>query len=135
MTDTQCTTSREAGATARWLLVGALAVVATGLLVAAADGQSTPDADTGSGQTDSVIAVAGKLTDDTYGLYLVDTEQKTIVLYQYLPSVRRLKLMAGRTYAFDSRLDEYNTEPSPREIRKRVMDAKRLTDVEPPNQP
>jgi hypothetical protein len=34
--------------------------------------------------------------------------------------------MASRTYLFDVRLDEYNTEPPPSEIKKLVEQQKRL---------
>jgi len=77
--------------------------------------------------------VAGQITPDTYGLYLVDTQHATIALYEYQPSSRKLRLLAARTYMFDVQLDEYNTELSPREVKKLVAQQKRLENT--PAQP
>jgi len=50
----------------------------------------------------------------------------TICLYQDLPSTRKLKLMAARTFLFDRQVENYNTEPDPREIKKLVAEQKPL---------
>jgi hypothetical protein len=111
----------------RWPIVVALAVVAMGLVVTlvitAAEAQVRP---TARGGKDNIFVVAGQLSDRTYGLYLVDYDNKTICVYQFLDNPRKLRLMATRTYAFDVRLDEYNTEPGPREIKQLVDNQKRL---------
>jgi hypothetical protein len=121
--------SRPAGA-ARWVVVVILAILAGGLLVEAS--RAVGD---GGGQAfsaaPSVVAVTGQITRDSYGIYLVDTNNQTICIYQYVASQRMLRLLAARTFAFDSQLDDYNTEPSPREIRELVRSHPRLTDPAP----
>jgi len=115
--------ARHAG---RWAVVALLGVAATCLLVHAATDNSPGYGEAGGGAAGNVIAVAGRVTADTYGLYLVDTKNATISVYQFIPGKHQLRLMASRTYLFDTKLDEYNTEPPPSEIKKLVEQQKRL---------
>lgn len=119
-----------APAATRWLAVIVLALAAgllTGELLrpgrADAQGQPAPAA------TEGVFAVAGELARDTYGIYLVDLRRSTICMYQYFGNERRLRLMAARTYLYDTQLDSYNTEPPPEEVSKLVAGARRLKEV------
>lgn len=114
---------------AKWLIVMLLGVVAACLLAELGLGASPAGADVSRGQADHIVCVAGKVTDETYGLYLVDLKNGTISVYQYLSSKRKLRLMAARNYTFDVQLDEYNTEPAPREIKQLVQQQKRLTET------
>ena len=121
--------SRRAGASsAAWMALAVLVALAAWLIfeaganVAAAGAQPA----TGSAASGSVLAVAGQVTRDTYGLYMVDLDNRTICVYQWLAKSRKLRLMAARTYTYDRELDEYNTEPSPRDIRDLVRKARRL---------
>ncbi len=80
------------------------------------------------------LVIAGKLTDKTYGMYLLDTDSGIIAVYQWLPGGRntgKLRLLAARNTTYDLQLDEYNTEPSPREIQSLVGQGKRINTVEP----
>jgi len=107
------------------LLLTAIAVclvLQVGLTLAPARAQ-----DTAGGGAEGVFASAGQVTPETYGLYLVDVRRGTICLYQYLPSTRKLKLMAARTFLFDRQVENYNTEPDPREIKKLVAEQKPLS--------
>ncbi|MGB2821442.1 MAG: hypothetical protein WBF17_10700 [Phycisphaerae bacterium] len=115
----------RAGA-AKWLIVVLLSVIATCLLIELGSGVSDARAEVSSGQAGDVVVVAGKVTADSYGLYLVDLRNGTISVYQYLASIRKLRLMAARNFTFDVQLDDYNTEPSPRDIQKLVQQHKRL---------
>ncbi len=112
----------------RWSLVVLLAVIAVSLLVTL--GLSAASAEGGSvssGGKDDVFVVAGQISRETYGLYLVDYKNSTICIYQYLPKTRKLRLMAARTYRFDVQLDEYNADnPLPREVKKLVQQQRRL---------
>jgi hypothetical protein len=114
---------------AKWLLVALLAAAAAGLLAGVGLTGSQARAElagaTGSGGRGEVFVVAGQVTKDTYGLYLVDLEFGTICVYQWLPQTRKLRLMAARTYLFDRQLESYNTELPPAEIRKLVAQQKR----------
>ncbi len=89
---------------------------------------------TTSAQNERFLAVAGRLTGDTYGLYLVDLENGIIAVYQWVPGARRtgtLRLLAARNTTYDLQLDEYNTEPSPREIQRLVGQSRRINSTEP----
>ena len=113
-----------------WLITSLLAVIAVCLLIevgastSIALAQANSSDTAGQTDTDRLLAVAGQLSRDTYGLYLVDLDNTTICVYQYLPGKRtgmtELCLMAARSFAFDRRLEEYNTKPSPREIKELI---------------
>ncbi|MFW6133527.1 MAG: hypothetical protein ACOC8F_06480 [Planctomycetota bacterium] len=112
---------------AKWLIAALLAVIATCLLIEVGAGRSA--ARTGAGQTgagDGVFAVAGQVSEGTYGLYLVDPDHGSICMYRWEPGERTLRLMAARTFIYDRQLDAYNTELQPAEIRKLVNRQKRL---------
>ncbi len=120
--------SNRAGLRAPWIVVILLAAVAGGLLsqlvVSVADAQAQP---TTSTRGERVFVAAGQISGETYGLYLVDYENETICVYEYVPRDRRLRLRAARTYTFDAQLDEYNTdEPLPREVKELVEQHGRL---------
>jgi len=121
--------SPGAGSTGRWLVVALLGVIAACLLIEVGAGRVGAQGPTHSAGAGGAFIVAGQITRDTYGLYLVDTEHATMALYEYQPSSRKLRLLATRTYTFDVQLDEYNTELSPREVRELVAQQKRLEDT------
>lgn len=127
---------RQAGLSpaARWAIVVVLAFVAgalgSRLLVEqdAAVAQTVPTG--GGGAADGVFAVAGQITRDTYGLYLVDARHGTICVYQYISGRQNLlRLVAARTFIYDRQLDSYNTQPLPKDVAKMVAEARRLKDV------
>ena len=113
---------------AKGLVVALLAVIAAVLMVQAARSVSEAQAQTlgSGGQAGKTFAIAGQITSDSYGLYLVDLEKQTIAMYQWLPAVRKLRFLAARNYAFDLQLEDYNTEQSPSEIRNLVLQQRRL---------
>ncbi|MDY7009550.1 MAG: hypothetical protein SVV80_02210 [Planctomycetota bacterium] len=114
---------------ARWLMVMLLAVIVVMLGRELVSSAPQADAQTGwSGQDGKVFAIAGQVTKDTYGLYLVDMKNGTICVYQFLNN-GRLKLMAARTFIYDCQLDSYNTEPLPQDVAKLVARARRLKDI------
>jgi hypothetical protein len=117
-----------AGRPGQWALVIILAAVAGGLLseLVLSVGDARAQQHTAvAGET--VFVAAGQISGETYGLYLVDYENKTICIYEYVPQDRRLRLRAARTYRFDAQLDEYNTDqPLPREVKDLVEQHGRL---------
>jgi hypothetical protein len=116
----------------KWLFVVLLCMAAAALAVELARPGEPALAEMSSAAASpdgAVMAVAAQLSGDTYGLYLLDTRRGTMAVYQFQPSKRTLKLMAVRGYGFDLQLDEYNTEPSPNEIRQLVQQQKRLADA------
>jgi len=101
-----------------WLFAAALAMVAAWLVVDVgfAVARATTDPAVGG----KVLAVAGRLTSDTNGLFLVDLDNETILVYQYSSDKNRLRFSAARTFAYDRRLEDYSTSPSPEQIRGMV---------------
>ncbi len=123
----------------RWPVVALLGVAASCLLAEALAGVEAasvpaPGTSGAAGPGTAPFVVAGQITPDTYGLYLVDPQNDTICVYQYLSAPRpgKLKLVAARTYHYDAQLDEYQTDPSPGEIKLLVEKQRRLRDVETP---
>ena len=110
-----------------WAIVLLLGVIAACLLFQAFAGSDVAIAQSPTRGENGMVAVAGQISSDVFGLYLVDTQSKTVCVYQYVGgNTRKLKLLAARTYTYDSQLDEYNTEPSPREIKTLVEQHRRL---------
>ena len=125
---------RPIGSPAQWAIVAVLAAIAVFLAAELAFLPSPASAQTGSPSPSQaaggVFAVAGQVTRDSYGLYLVDLRNDTICLYEYVGDDRRLWLRAARTFKYDRQLDSYNTEPAPAKIADLVSQARRLKDVE-----
>jgi hypothetical protein len=85
-----------------------------------------------AGQSGEVFAVAGKITEDTYGVYLINRETGIMTVYQWVPGKPgKLRLAAARNCTFDLQLDDYNTEPRPSEIKDLVRAARRLGSSQP----
>jgi hypothetical protein len=99
----------------------------------AAYGQNTPPIAGGAG----VFIMPAQLSQNTWGVYLLDVDAQTIAAYSYLPGPRQLQLMAARTYRWDRRLQNFNTAaPSPDEV-KQLLDreAPRPVSTPPPASP
>ena len=123
---------RHAGA-GKWFVVILLSVIATCLLIELGSGADMALAEpsvSASGAAGEVIAVSAQITSDSYGVYLLNPKRGTIAVYQFQPKSRRLRLMAVRNYSYDVQLDEYNTEPSPREIKQLVGQQQRLGETQ-----
>ncbi len=99
----------------RWPMVGLLLAAVVGLtaLLAVTARAQTDDLWAGTTGTDGVTVVAGQLSRDLYGLYLIDHETDTICVYQYAPGERKLNLVAVRRYTFDVQLDEAEWKKQP----------------------
>lgn len=116
----------------RWasvaLLIGVCAALMAELLRPPARAEAQVSTATSAGK---VLAVAGQITSGSYGIYLVDLETRIMTVYEWLPRSRKLRLLAARNTSYDLQLDEYNTSPSPGEIKKLVSRSQRLADTEP----
>ncbi len=133
----------RSGNAAKWSVVAILAIIASCLVMELGFAPSPADAGSvGTGQGRGVFAVAGRVTKDTYGIYLVDLNNKTICMYQLVPGARvkgrragKIEFMASRTFRYDVQLDDWNNEyPSPAEVKKLVQQSRRLGDnVSPPS--
>jgi len=105
-------------------VVALLSAIAGALLVEVFRGGPAAEAQTFPSQGGgNLLVVTGQVGADAYGVYLVDQENHRMAVYQWLPGKPgKLKLVAARNCAFDLRLDEYNTEPSPNEIEQLVRE-------------
>ena len=118
-----------------WVIAGLLAVIAACLLlqlpqagVKAYAQEDQPQAyEQVRPAAAAMFAVPAQITRDTYGVYLVDPQSRTICAYQWLAGEHKLKLVAARSFAFDVQLDDYNTEPLPRWVKGLVEKNRRLT--------
>lgn len=130
-TSTQMNPARRVS-TVQWIIAALLGVIAACLLIEVGIATSNVKAQDAApaAQKNGFFAVSGQLTRETYGLYLVDSNNGTIVTYEYAPvkgiNQYKLRLVAARNVAFDLRLDDYNTIPQPREIKAIVEQNPRL---------
>jgi len=116
-------------AAARSLTVLLLAAIAAALWIEVGSAQTPAGAEPqAAGAAGGLVVVAGEVAKDSFGVYLVDPANGTMCVYQYVPGTRKLRLMASRNFRYDCQLDEYNTEPAPREIQKLVQQHRRLTE-------
>ncbi|MGN6727005.1 MAG: hypothetical protein ACTHLZ_13880 [Tepidisphaeraceae bacterium] len=89
-------------------------------VIPAAMAQQAPQPIAGGG---GLFLMPGQLSPTNWGCYVMDVDRQSLMVYQYQPGERMLRLMAARDFSNDRRLRRYNTEPSPDEI-------KSLTDKE-----
>lgn len=116
----------------KWVIVILLTVIAACLLMEVGKPARGAQAAAVTGDKAGLFAVAGQITRDSYGLYLVDVERGTVCVYQYMATSRKLHLRAARNITFDVQLDAYNTQPPPQEIKKLVEQHRRLKDKSGP---
>ena len=71
---------------------------------------------------DGIFAIQARLSSDSYGLYLVDTRNQTILLYKYGGTrAKGLSLLSARSFRYDRQLLDFNAgKPSPQEVRKLI---------------
>jgi hypothetical protein len=98
------------------ILVAMIARDGRGFGSSAAFGQSlfSPS----SGGAGGLVVMPGQLSPNTWGCYVMDSQNQTLSVYQFSPGEHELKLAAGRDIQYDRRLKNYNTTPSPTEIRQ-----------------
>ncbi len=63
------------------------------------------------------MVMPGQIYPNSWGCYLLDMDHQTLCVYQYLPS-EGLKLAAARDIQYDRMLENFNTTPSPADIRQ-----------------
>ncbi len=62
-----------------------------------------------------------QLSTNTFGAYLMDIDAQTLMVYQFYPAEKQLRLMAARNFRHDRRLGNFNTNPDPREVQQLVQ--------------
>ena len=111
------------------MAVWANAILLAGILVAMLSRGGMPTFARAAFAADQVPPIAGgggvfimpaQLGRDTWGCYLIDVDRQNLVVYDYLPGVNKLKLVAARSYKYDRDLHDLSTEPTTEEIRRTV---------------
>ena len=106
---------------ALWVNAGLLAVILVVLLgrngapsiLPAAFAQNQPPIAGGAG----VFIMPAQMQQNVWGCYLLDVDNKTLCAYQFYPGEKKLRLTAARSYRYDTKLENYNTEMPPREVK------------------
>jgi len=106
-----------------WLIGIALAILAAGMFVRsdqpvlpAALAQATRQAG-----ARGVFAFSGQLSENSYGLFLVDVDAGTIWCYEYLEGKKKFRLAGARSWLFDRYLEDQDfLGPSPDEVEQMV---------------
>ena len=106
---------------ALWVNAGLLAVILIVLLgrngapsiLPAAFAQNQPPIAGGAG----VFIMPAQMQNNVWGCYLLDVDNKTLCAYQFYPGEKKLRLTAARSYRYDTKLENYNTEMPPREVK------------------
>lgn len=106
---------------ALWVNAGLLAVILVVLLgrngapsiLPAAFAQNQPPIAGGAG----VFIMPAQMQNNVWGCYLLDVDNKTLCAYQFYPGEKKLRLTAARSYRYDTKLENYNTEMPPREVK------------------
>jgi hypothetical protein len=125
---------QSSGSKARvWRVLLACGMIAATVLAVedAMRASGPPAAGASAESSQGMLAVAGQITPDTHGIFIVDPQNSTMCVYEWVASERKLRLMAARNFAYDRQLDDYNTLPSPREIRTLVEQNRRITATAP----
>jgi hypothetical protein len=63
-----------------------------------------------------LFVMPAQLSGNTWGTYLMDVDRGTICVYQFFPGTRQLLLVASRKFTNDTRLENFNTSPTPAEV-------------------
>jgi hypothetical protein len=82
-------------------------------ILPAAFAQNQPPIAGGAG----VFVMPAQMQQNVWGCYLLDVDNKTLCAYQFYPGEKKLRLTAARSYRYDTKLENYNTEMSPREVK------------------
>ena len=115
----------------QWATVVALSALAGAMVTEVALTGSPARAQTPSSAKEAgVFALAGQITKDNYGIFLVDSASGTMAIYEWVPDRiqgRKLHLVAARNFTFDLQLDDYNNSvPLPREVKELVKQQRKL---------
>ena len=111
---------------ALWLIGISLAVIATCMVMRGGQGVSPAFAQPVSqAGARGVFAFTGRLTENSFGLFMVDLDAMTVWCYEYLSGSKELRLVAARSWMYDRYLENYNCSgPSPDEVERIVQMAR-----------
>lgn len=74
-----------------------------------------------------VYLMPAQLASNIWGVYLLDTDEQTIMVYKADRGGERLTFEAARNFTNDRLIDNFNTEPSPDEV-KAIVERSRQTE-------
>ncbi|HEX8340056.1 MAG TPA: hypothetical protein VF624_04030 [Tepidisphaeraceae bacterium] len=98
-------------------------------LLPAAWAQQTPQPIAGGA---GLFLMPGQLSPSTWGCYVMDVDRQTLMVYQYQPGERMLRLMSARDFSNDRQLRDFNTgDPSPRDVEAWVKKEKDTSKIGP----
>lgn len=98
-------------------------------MISVAQAQQVPQPIAGGG---GLFLMPGQLSPSVWGCFVMDVDRQTLMVYQFSPGERMLRFMAARNFANDRRMENFNTEPSPEEIRNLADKAADNARVVPP---
>jgi hypothetical protein len=79
-----------------------------------------------------LFLMPGQLSPSTWGCYVMDVDRQTLMVYQYQPGERMLRLMSARDFSNDRQLRDFNTgDPSPRDVEAWVKKEKDTSKIGP----
>ena len=85
-------------------------------LVSPAYGQNQVPIAGGAG----LFVMPAQFSSTTWGCYVMDVDSQTLCAYQFVPGEKYLRFIAARNFKFDRQLRNFNTEPSPLEVKELV---------------
>ncbi len=99
-------------------------------LVAPAFGQAQMPIAGGAG----LFVVPAQFSANTWGCYVMDVDSQTLCAYQFFPGDKYLHFIAARNFRYDRQLPDFNTQPSPDEI-KQLVEKKQQGNAPAPKTP
>ncbi len=82
-----------------------------------------------------VFVMPAQFSPNTWGCYLLDVDSQTLAAYQFYPGEKQLRFVAARTYRFDRRMTNFNTLPSPSDMKDVVEKQQQELRNNPNSQP
>ena len=82
-------------------------------ILPAAFGQNRQGPIAGGG---GLFVMPAQLSGNTWGAYLMDVDRGTLCVYQFFPGTRQLLFVASRKFTNDTRLENFNTSPTPNDV-------------------
>lgn len=121
MTPSPTGRSSNSIAMALWANAALLAVIIVVLLtrsnvpsfLPAAYGQNQPPIAGGGG----VFVMPAQMQQNVWGAFLLDVDAKTLCAYQFYPGEKKLRLVAARSYKWDTKLEAFNVDMPPKEVK------------------
>ena len=100
-------------------------------LVSPAYGQQQQPIAGGAG----LFVMPAQFSSSTWGCYVMDVDSQTLCAYQFVPGEKYLRFIAARNFKFDRQLRNFNTEPSPLEVKELVEKEQGPAPAAPANNP